>query len=256
MKRYLILTYAFLLIWSCSDPNRGLEKVSEDVYAVWIDDTTKFLFSYYDKSEDNSLNTIYQFTIRDGDTVWHRYAFYQNGLLDELEFKLSKTEKTDFYRYKVNGNLAYKAELEGSNMDGYSVRYKSDTTRESLSVDGRFYFIKRDDTIDLARPRDFSLDRLNADSFAYSISNDLKDFQQLSFNPNRLRLVFLSAQKDLDFQANYNLETNSTITDTVSLEKFEKGEKVYVIVNYFGDPIIDRREDWDEIHFIVDSIVM
>jgi hypothetical protein len=71
-----------------------------------------------------------------------------------------------------------------------------------------------------------------------------------------LRLVFLSAQKDLDFQANYNLETNSTITDTVSLEKFEKGEKVYVIVNYFGDPIIDRREDWDEIHFIVDSIVM
>lgn len=256
MKRYLIFTFILLLIWACSNSNRGVEKLSEDIYAVWIDDTTKFLFSYYDKSEDNSLNTIYQFTIRQGDTLWHRCAFYQNGIVDELETKLSSEEKIDFYRYKTDGNLFYKAELKGNNMDGFSVRYKSDTIRESLSVDGRLYFIKRDDTIDLATPREFSLDRLNTDTFAYSISNDLKDFEQLSFNPNRLRLVFQSAQQDLYFQANYDLEINSTIADTVSLEKFEKGEKVYIIVNYFGDPIVDRREDWDEIHFIVDSIVM
>jgi len=256
MKIFFLITNIMLLFWACSGPNNSVEKVSEDIYAVWIDDTTQILVAYYDKTEGNSFNTVYQSTFRGGDTIWHRYAFYKNGLVDEVEIKLSKTEKTDFYRYKVNGNLAYKAELKGSNMDGYSVRYKSDTTRESLSVDGRFYFIKRNDTIDLARPRDFSLDRLNADTFAYSISNDLKDFQKLNFSPNRLRLLFLNAQQDLHFQANYDLEKNMVIKDTVSLNRFQKGEKVYIVVNYFGDSVVDRREDWDEIHFIVDSIVI
>lgn len=257
MKKCVNIIFVLLFLNSCENSNRSVEKVSESLYVAKMDDSTEVFINFHDKKESNNIHSINHLTIRNTDTTFRYYSFYPSGIVSAKDFYSSKKEKTDFFRFKPNGTLDYRAERSKDfNRDGISVKYISDTIREGLAKKGQFYFIKRGDTIDLARPRDFSLDRLNADSFAYSISNDLKDFQQLSFNPNRLRLVFLSAQHDLDFQANYNLETNSTITDTVSLEKFEKGEKVYIIVNYFGDPIVDRREDWDEIHFIVDSIVI
>jgi len=257
MKKYMIIIFFLVLLNSCENSNRSVEKVSESLYVAKIDDSTEVFINFFDKNQSNNIHSLNHLTIRNTDSVFRYYSFYPNGIIAAKDFYSSEKEKTDFYRFKPDGTLDYRAERSKDfNRDGISAKYKSETIREGLAKKGQFYFIKRADTIDLATPRDFSLTRLKADTFAYSISNDLKDFKQLSFSPNRLRLVFLSAQKDLDIQANYNLETNRTITDTVSLGKFEKGEKIYIIVNYFGDPIVDRREDWDEIHFMVDSIVI
>lgn len=244
----------FLIMISCGKESDDVKILSENLYLVRIDDTTEIYLKYFNKKQNNNVSKISYLSLREKDTLARFYSFQPNGMLSSKEFFLSSEYKSFFFRYKPDGSLNYNAELKGDKIHGYSVDYDSDTLSESLYWEGEKYFVKEDSEITLLSPSKVSIHKLEGSVFTIDLSNDLKEFETVGFAPDSIRLLFVSTVRDLYFRTDYSLENYEQIKDTLNLSKFNKGEKVYFLVHYYGDPIVDGQTNWHEINFLADSI--
>jgi len=253
MKVFIIIA-GMLIFLSCGDQGDRLSQTGMNDYILEFNDSMIVVFEFYNESNKNDLQSMNLIRLVDNDTTINYYEFHRNGGIAATNIYSSESELQNYTRHNKNGHLRYKVEMNNWIFDGYYANYTCSKLSEKLFKDGKNYFIKDTGIISRTIPSEASINRLDNTLFAIELANDLKEFSTVGFEPDSLRLLFLSSDRDFYFRKNYGLEDLSPIIDTLNLSKFHEDEKVNVIVHYYGDTLADVRKNWNEINFIVDSI--
>lgn len=244
-----------LIFLSCGDSVDRLRQTGENDYILELNDSTIVNLEFYEESESNDLQSMNLIRIINNDTVFNYYEYYSSGEIAATNIYSSASEVQNYTRHNKNGHLKYKVEMNNWVFDGYYTEFTCSKFSNQLFKNGKNYFIKDTGKISRTIPSEVSIHRLQDTLFAINFANDLKEFSTFGFEPDSLRLLFLSTDRNFYFRKDYWLEDLNPIIDTLSLSKFHDGEKVNVIVHYYGDTLADTQKDWHEINFLIDSII-
>jgi hypothetical protein len=244
-----------LLFTACNSGDQIVNKQTSDTYNLILDDSTIIKLSFFDKTNRDKLKILNLINIQNQDTVSSFYRFSKNGLVKTLEFTKSVNDTSLSYRYKDDGTLWYKTGIRNNNIHGYGKEFESNIVRESISKDGKV-FINKDSlgSFTTILPSKSEISKGKGDTVIFRVSNDIEAYKRLNFHPDSLRILFVSTERDFHWYGYYDLLHGQDITDTVDMYPFKKGEKVQVLVHYFGDSIVDQKEGWNAVNFKIDEI--